>query len=61
MKAGSMTVASIIAGLVACSGSGGHQPEPFEPTAATRAYCGERENAAIEARITTLLGELRLD
>lgn len=33
-------------------------PEPFAPTAATRAYCGSRDADAIEARITTLLGRL---
>ncbi len=32
-------------------------PEPFEPTAATRAYCAG-DDEAIEARITALLGEL---
>ncbi|MDQ3031276.1 MAG: glycoside hydrolase family 3 C-terminal domain-containing protein [Myxococcota bacterium] len=38
-----------------------YQAEPFEPTAATRAYCGERDDDAIEARITALLSELALD
>lgn len=32
-------------------------PEPFEPTAQTRAYCAGDDDA-IEARITTLLAEL---
>jgi len=37
-----------------------HMPLPFAPTAATRAYCGARDDDAIEARITTLLGQLSL-
>ncbi len=35
-------------------------PEPFEPTAATRAYC-QGDDDAIEARITELLGQLSLE
>jgi beta-glucosidase len=52
----------VVAGLAACGddGGGGHTPEPFTPTEATRAYCGERDDDAIEARITTLLGQLEL-
>lgn len=34
-----------------------YEPEPFEPTAATLAYC-PRDGAAVEARITALLAEL---
>jgi beta-glucosidase len=51
-----------VAMLAACGGGGdgGHTPEPFEPTEATRAYCGARDDDAIEARITTLLGQLEL-
>jgi beta-glucosidase len=41
-------------------GGAPHVPDPFEPTAATIAYCGERDDAAIEARITTMLSELTL-
>ncbi|MCA9615640.1 MAG: glycoside hydrolase family 3 C-terminal domain-containing protein [Sandaracinus sp.] len=33
-------------------------PEPFEPTAATRAYCGREDADAIEARITELLAQM---
>lgn len=36
-------------------------PEPFAPTAETIAYCGARDDAAIEARITELLAELTPD
>ncbi|MCB9592567.1 MAG: glycoside hydrolase family 3 C-terminal domain-containing protein [Sandaracinaceae bacterium] len=60
--------------LGACDGGGGdagtmdggapavdaardYVPEPFEPTAETRAYCAGDDDA-IEARITTLLGQL---
>ncbi len=46
--------------VAACGGPDGHTPEPFAPTDATRAYCGDRDDAAIEARITTLLGQLEL-
>jgi hypothetical protein len=48
--------------VTACGGGGGggHTPEPFTPTAATRAYCGERDGDAIEARITAALGDLQL-
>lgn len=35
-----------------------HVPDPFTPTPATMAYCGEADDAAIEERITMLLGEL---
>jgi beta-glucosidase len=35
-----------------------HVPDPFTPTPATIAYCGAADDAAIEERITTLLGEL---
>lgn len=35
-----------------------YTPEPFEPTAATRAYCPRDDVDAIEARITELLSEL---
>lgn len=47
--------------LAACGGGGGdggHTPEPFTPTDATRAYCGDRDDDAIEARITAALGDL---
>ncbi|MEI8254848.1 MAG: glycoside hydrolase family 3 N-terminal domain-containing protein [Deltaproteobacteria bacterium] len=37
-----------------------HVPTSFTPTAATRAYCGSRDDGAIEARITMLLGTLSL-
>ncbi|MCB9622359.1 MAG: glycoside hydrolase family 3 C-terminal domain-containing protein [Sandaracinus sp.] len=33
-------------------------PEPFEPTASTRAYCGREDADAIEARITELLAQM---
>lgn len=46
--------------LIACGGDDGYTPEPFTPTEATRAYCGDRDDDAIEARITTLLGQLEL-
>ncbi|HUQ05952.1 MAG TPA: glycoside hydrolase family 3 N-terminal domain-containing protein [Kofleriaceae bacterium] len=53
--------ALVFLAVVACGGGGGgHTPEPFTPTDATRAYCGERDDDAIEARITTALGELQL-
>lgn len=39
--------------------SAGYQPEPFAPTAATIAYCGDGD-AAIEERITDLLRQLTL-
>lgn len=47
------------AALAACGGDAGYQPEPFEPTPATIAYCGA-DDAAVEARITELLGQLTL-
>jgi hypothetical protein len=57
-----------VALLVGCGGATvepdagrDHRPEPFEPTAATLAYCEGRDGAAIEARITELLGELTLE
>jgi len=37
-----------------------HEPRPFTPTPETIAYCQGRDDAAIEARITTMLGELSL-
>lgn len=37
------------------------EPEPFTPTPETIAYCGERDDAEIEARITEILGRLSLD
>ena len=37
-----------------------HEPRPFTPTPETIAYCGARDDAAIEARITELLGALTL-
>lgn len=43
------------------SGPRTYVAEPFEPTDATRAYCGARDDAAIEARITELLSELTVD
>lgn len=49
-----------LAVVAACGGSDGHTPEPFAPTDATRGYCGARDDDAIEARITTLLGQLEL-
>lgn len=62
-------VAAAAVAAVGCGGSGGggggedagprHVPEPFEPTAATEAYCGG-DAAAVEARITELLGQLTL-
>lgn len=36
----------------------GYVPEPFTPTAATRAYCGSRDADAVEARITAMLAAL---
>jgi beta-glucosidase len=66
MKAGSIAARARCAGVLftivvgACSDGSRHRPEPFEPTAATRAYCGDRDNTAIEARITGLLGDLTL-
>ncbi len=36
-------------------------PEPFEPTPETIAYCGARDDAAIEARITEWLSALTLE
>lgn len=38
-----------------------HVVEPFEPTPATRAYCGDADDDAIERRITELLTELSLE
>ncbi|UJR85721.1 beta-glucosidase [Sandaracinus amylolyticus] len=38
-----------------------YRAEPFEPTDATRAYCGDRDDAAIEARITEILSTLTVD
>jgi len=40
--------------VLACGGSS-------EPTDETRPYCGARDAAAVEARITTLLDQLTLD
>lgn len=37
-----------------------HEPRPFTPTPATIAYCAGRDDAAIEARITEMLGRLSL-
>ncbi len=37
-----------------------HEPRPFTPTPETIAYCGDRDDAAIEARITALLGDMSL-
>ncbi|HEY5951792.1 MAG TPA: glycoside hydrolase family 3 protein, partial [Kofleriaceae bacterium] len=54
-------VVSIALACAACDGGSHYKPEPFEPTADTRAYCGDRNDDAIEARITKLLGELTLD
>lgn len=53
---------SLVVAIAGCGGGddGGHTPAPFTPTAATRAYCGDRDDDAIEARITTLLGQLEL-
>ncbi len=52
----------IAAACAACGGgSEGHVPEPFEPTAETRAYCGARDDDVVEERITGLLGQLTLD
>jgi beta-glucosidase len=58
----SRSVAWLLLFVVACGGDdgGGYTPEPFTPTEATRAYCGDRDDDAIEARITTMLGQLEL-
>lgn len=36
----------------------GYEPAPFAPTAATRAYCRDADDTAVEARITDLLRTL---
>jgi beta-glucosidase len=36
----------------------GYEPAPFTPTAATRAYCRDADDTAVEARITDLLRTL---
>ncbi len=38
-----------------------HTPLPFSPTDATRAYCGDADDDAIEGQITALLVELTLE
>ncbi|AKF10875.1 beta-glucosidase [Sandaracinus amylolyticus] len=38
-----------------------YRAEPFEPTDATRAYCGDADDDAIEARITEILSTLTVD
>ena len=78
MRASRSLALSLVLALAACdqppaassdagtdAGPRDYRAEPFEPTAATRAYCdaaarGEDDDA-IEARITELLSELTVD